>query len=530
MHMDVKSTVRQAYRKREVTIIGAGPGGLASAMLLAEAGFEVTVLEREPQVGGRTSTLEAGGFRFDRGPTFFLLPEVLESIFEMCGRNLHDEVHLQRLDPNYRLVFEEGGAVDASSNLAKLKREIAKLSADDAAAIDRYLDDNRRKLARFRPILEAPFDSHADVLKLPLLQLLPLMRPWASVDRDLARYFKDPRTRLAFSFQSKYLGMSPFKCPSLFTILAFLEYEFGVFHPTGGCGAVSAAMARVAEEMGVRIRLGEPVRELVFEGKRVRRALTDRGEYRCDALVVNADFANAMRRLVPERLRKRWPNRKIERAKMSCSTYMLYLGIEGALPELEHHTILLSRGYRGHLDSIERTHVLPEAPSLYVHNPSRLDATLAPPGHSSLYVLVPVTHAHANVDWNEASGPFREVVLDRLADVGIPDIRERIRVERACTPADWETQLGLYKGATFSLAHSLDQMLSLRPHNRYEDLEGVYLVGGGTHPGSGLPVIYQSAKISCRLLAEDFGFAGAWRSTRDRERGHRWPTLSPEAV
>jgi phytoene desaturase len=515
-------------RTTNVTIVGAGPGGLASAMLLAQAGFEVTVLEREPQVGGRTSTLTLGDFRFDRGPTFFLFPEVLEGIFRMCGRDLHAEVQLERLDPNYSLVFEGEGSVEVSSDLRKLKSEIARLCPGDAEGIERYLADNRRKLAHFRPVLEMPFERHADLLKLPLLELLPLLRPWASVDRDLKRYFKDPRTRLAFSFQSKYLGMSPFKCPSLFTILAFLEYEFGVFHPRGGCGAVSQAMARVAEEMGVRIRLGEPVREIVFEGKRVRRVLTDRGEYRSDAIVINADFANAMRELVPNRLRNRWNDARIERSKLSCSTYMLYLGIEGALPDLRHHTILLSRGYREHLHSIEHTHRLPEAPALYVHNPSRIDPTLAPAGHSSLYVLVPVTHRSAHVDWAAAGAPFRDTVLERLAAVGVPDIRDRIRVEQAYTPADWEARTGLYKGATFSLAHSLGQMLCLRPHNRFEDLEGVYLVGGGTHPGSGLPVIYQSAKITSRLLAEDFGLGGASQAPRSRRRA--WPAMTPEAA
>src|SRR5918993_2677929 len=277
-------------------------------------------------------------------------------------------------------------------------------------------------------------------------------------------------------------------------------------------------MARVGEEMGVGVRLNEPVRELVFEGKRVRRVLTDRGDYRTDAMVINADFAGAMRTLVPNKLRGRWSDAKIARSKMSCSTYMLYLGIEGALPDLQHHTILLSQGYREHLHSIEHTHRLPEAPALYVHNPSQIDPTLAPAGHSSLYVLVPVTHRSDNVDWAAAGAPFRDTVLERLAAVGVPDIRDRIRVEQAYTPADWEARTGLYKGATFSLAHSLGQMLCLRPHNRFEDLEGVYLVGGGTHPGSGLPVIYQSAKITSRLLAEDFGLAGVFAEHANRRR------------
>jgi phytoene desaturase len=514
-------------QSRKVVIVGAGPGGLASSMLLAAAGFEVTVLEREQQPGGRTSTLERDGFRFDRGPTFFLFPEVLDNVFRMCGRSLHEEVELKRLDPNYRLIFEDGGSVDATSDLERLKAEIAKLCPADADGVDRYMQDNRRKFEKFRPILESPFSSHADMMRLPLLDLLPLMRPWASVDADLKRFFSDQRTRLAFSFQSKYLGMSPFKCPSLFTILAFLEYEFGVFHPVGGCGAVSTAMARVATEMGVDIRLGEPVREIEFHGRRARGVQTERGSYPADALVVNADFANAMRSLVPERLRSRWSNAKIERTKYSCSTYMLYLGIEGQYPDLPHHTIHLSRGYQQHLDSIERDHTLPRDPSFYLHNPSIVDPTLAPDGMSSLYVLVPVTHTHPNVDWETAQPAWREQVLDQLAKVGLGDLRSRIRTEVAFSPRDWEQQLGLYKGATFSLSHTLDQMLSLRPRNRFEDLEGVYLVGGGTHPGSGLPVIYQSARISAQLLAEDFGLGNVWDRQTQRV---RWPQMATETA
>ncbi|MBN1240448.1 MAG: phytoene desaturase [Gammaproteobacteria bacterium] len=513
---------------KKVVVIGAGPGGLASAMLLASAGAEVTVIEREAAVGGRTSTMTKDGFRFDRGPTFFLFPEVLESIFRAAGHSLHDEVELKRLDPNYRLQFEQGGAVDATSDIGRLKEEIARLDPADARNLDRYLADNRRKFEHFRPILESPFSSHADLLKLPLLELLPLMRPFSSVDSDLRRWFRDPRTRLAFSFQSKYLGMSPFRCPSLFTILAFLEYEFGVFHPVGGCGAVSEAMARVAARLGVEFRLGERVEEIRFEGRRARGVTTTQRDYDCDALVVNADFANAMRRLVPDRLRRRWKDRRIDRAKMSCSTFMLYLGVEGQFPELPHHTIYLSKEYEKHLSSIDRDHVLPESPSLYVHNPSMLDSTLAPDGHSSLYVLVPVTGTHPNVDFEAEKHRFRDVVLDRLSDVGLGDIRSRIRSETLFTPADWERQLGLFRGATFSLAHSLDQMLSLRPHNRFEDLEGVYLTGGGTHPGSGLPVIYQSAKISSTLVAEDLGLrAPAGRGPR---RGTALPALATETA
>jgi phytoene desaturase len=514
--------------KPKVIVIGAGPGGLASAMLLASAGFDVAVIERDATVGGRTSSLKQDGFTFDRGPTFFLFPEVLESIFRMCGRRLRDEVELEPLDPYYRLVFEGAGKLDVNGDVDALKRQIDAIDPSDSAGLDAYLEDNRRKFQAFRPVLEMPFDSHMDLLKLPLLDLLPLMRPWASVDGDLKRFFRDPRVRLAFSFQSKYLGMSPFKCPSLFTILAFLEHEYGVHHPVGGCAAVTDAMARVARDMGVTIRLGEPVQQILLDGRRAVGVRTVTGEHRCDALVVNADFATAMRTLVPDRARQKWTDKHIAKQKMSCSTFMLYLGVEGRYDDLPHHTILLADGYEQHLEAIDEHFTLPTNPSIYVHNPSVVDGGLAPPGMSALYVLAPVPQMHPNVDWAAEKPVFRRVVFEQLAKLGLGGLERRVRTEVVYTPADWQSGMGLYKGATFSLAHSLGQMLSFRPHNRFEDIDGVYLVGGGTHPGSGLPVIFQSAKISTQLLAEDFGMADAWLGLQE-SRG-TWPRIAEEAV
>jgi phytoene desaturase len=489
---------------KKVVVVGAGPGGLASAMLLAAAGLRVVVLERQDRVGGRTATIEQDGFRFDLGPTFFLYPDVLRRIFAACGRSLDKEVELVRLDPHYRLHFETGGELCATSDVERLESEVRALAPGDAAGVRRYLEDNRRKLEAFLPVLRSPMQSWGDLLRLPLLDMLALLRPFQSVDSDLRRFFRDPRIRLAFSFQSKYLGMSPFQCPSLFTILSFIELEHGVFHPMGGCGAVTAAMARVARDMGVEIRLGEPVEEIRFEGRRAVGVRTPAGGYDCDALLVNADFGHAMSTLVPNHLRRRWTDQKLERKKFSCSTFMLYLGIDGPV-DIDHHTIFLSADYEENLEDIERRHTLSENPSLYVHNPSVTDPTLAPAGRSSLYVLVPVTHEHAHVDWERDRQGFRAVVMRQLAKLGLENLERRILSERVLTPREWRTDLGIYRGATFNLAHSLDQMLHLRPHNRFEDLDGVYLTGGGTHPGSGLPVIFESARISSRLLAQDLG-------------------------
>jgi phytoene desaturase len=495
---------------RRIAVVGAGPGGLAAAMLLARAGAAVTVFERAPQVGGRTASIEApsrvGNFRFDMGPTFFLYPRILAEIFASCGADLAREVELIRLDPQYELVFGAGGRLRATPDPARMQAEIARLAPGDAAGLQRFMDDNRRKLDLFRPVLEMPFNSMADMVSAPMRRALPMLRPWRSVDQDLATHFSDERVRLAFSFQSKYLGMSPFRCPSLFSILSFMEYEHGVFHPRGGCGAVMTAMERVARRMGVRFRLGTAVRELVLDGRRVRGVRTDSGTDMFDAVVLNADFAEAMRTLVPNTARSRWTDRRIARKKFSCSTFMLYLGVEGRLDDVAHHTIYLTEEYRRNIADIEAGEA-PETPSFYVQNACVTDPGLAPPGHSTLYVLVPVGNlAHGRVNWPAVQTAYRGKILAMLARIGITDIERRIRFERILTPAGWAAQ-GVHIGATFNLAHSIDQMMVFRPHNRFEDLDGVYLVGGGTHPGSGLPVIFEGARISARLLCEDLGMA-----------------------
>ena len=494
--------------KPRVVVIGAGPGGLASALQLAHGGAEVTVLEARSQVGGRCASIYANGFRFDTGPTFYLYPRILREIFQSVGRDIDVEIPMKRLDPQYRVSFGAGGHLDCTHDLGEMDRQIAEMSPDDVGALKKYLDHNRVKLAKFRPIFESPFNSMLDLLRPSVLAAASLVKPWKTLGRDLQSYFRDPRLVIAFSFQAKYLGMSPFKCPSLFSILSFLEYEYGVFHPLGGCGQVSERMAEVAKEIGCEIRTDEAVESLEFKGKRVTAVVTSKGRYEADALVINADFANAMQKLVPDELRKRWSNAKIARKRFSCSTFMMYLGIKGRYQNLKHHTIHISKDYDRNLRQIEKEMVLPDDPSIYVQNPCVTDSSLAPEGKSTLYVLVPVPHLSPNTPWDEAqTQAFRETTFQKLAQIGLSNLRSKIEYEQIVTPANWRDDFSVYRGATFNLAHNLGQMLHLRPHNKFEELEGVYLVGGGTHPGSGLPVIYESSRITCKQLLPDIGLS-----------------------
>lgn len=497
---------------RQTVIVGAGPGGLAAAILLAKSGVKVTLVEKRGEVGGRTSTLRQDGFQFDIGPTFFLYPRVLKEIFAAAGYDLEHEVPMTRLDPQYRLVFEDGGELLATPDVARMEKAIAAISPGDAKRFHEFMTRNRVKLDKFLPFLQAPFESWRDLMKPEMMKLLPLLAPWRSLDSDLQVHFKDDRIRLGFSFQSKYLGMSPFRCPSLFSILSFLEYEHGVFHPTGGCGAVTRAMARIATDLGVEILLDEPVERVLIERGRAVGVKTANHTLAADAVVVNADFAGAMKRLVPNAQRNKWTDGRIASKRFSCSTFMMYLGIDGRYDDVSHHTIFLAGNYRQNLRDIESLHRLSENPSFYVQNASVTDPTLAPEGQSTLYVLLPVTHETGLIDWEVEAPKYRRLALEQMEKIGLKDVERRIRTEKIMTPSGWASEFDLYKGATFSMAHSLDQMLHLRPHNRFEDVDGMYLVGGGTHPGSGLPVIFESARITSRLLLEDLKMEPLWSS------------------
>jgi phytoene desaturase len=506
--------------KTSVAVVGAGPGGLTTAMMLAAAGCAVTVYEAQPVVGGRTRRIEVGPYRFDCGPTFFMMPYVLEEIFAASGRRLADYADLIRLDPMYRLLLgrPEGEPlrIDATQDLERMAAQLSAIEPADGPAFLRFIRDNRRKLELMTPILRRPIRSLFDLMTVDAVKVAPTLKPWQSLYGLLKGYFRNDQIRLALSFQSKYLGMSPFECPSLFSILPFIEYEYGIWHPRGGCNALTAAMAAVVGELGGTIRCGSPVERLEFEGSRCVGLTVGGQTLRHDHVVVNADATWAMRHLIPESLRRSvgaWDDATIERKRYSCSTFMMYLGVDGAI-DLPHHTIYTSASYRENLADIAQRGRLSVDPSTYLCNPSRLDPSLAPPGHSALYVLVPTPNAQAAIDWESAAPKLREDAFAQLESVfGLTDLRRRVRAEKLVTPADWRSER-ITHGATFNLAHGLGQMLHRRPHHKLEGFDRLWLVGGGTHPGSGLPVIFLSSEITTGLICAEAGLPNPLAASR----------------
>jgi len=494
-----------------VAIIGAGPGGLAAAMQLAASGLSVTVYEAQDRLGGRTRRITAGEFAFDCGPTFFMMPWVLEEIFAACGSSLAHHVELQRLDPMYRLMLgrrgEEPLTLDTTQDLAAMRERVGRIEPTDAAAFDRFIRDNRVKLERLTPVLRRPVRGWLDLMDRDALRAATALRPWRSVAGDLDRRFRNPFVRRALSFQTKYLGMSPYECPELFSILPFIEYEYGIWHPVGGCNALVDAMADCAGAMGVVIRTDSPVSAIDFDGRRARGVIVD-GEFHAHRhVIINADATWALKHLIPAHLRGRESDERIDSKRYSCSTFMLYLGVRGEV-DLPHHTIYTSAEYERNLEDIARLGRLSADPSIYCCNPSPRDPTLAPPGHSSIYLLVPVPNCKpgfSTVDWAREAPLLRERALDQVQHaMGAGDLRGRIVEERMVTPLDWRAER-INHGATFNLSHSIGQMLHRRPQHRMPGVDGVWFVGGGTHPGSGLPVIFLSSTITTRLLCEQLG-------------------------
>ncbi|PLT48218.1 Phytoene desaturase, neurosporene or lycopene producing [Paenibacillus pasadenensis] len=530
-------------KRIKAAVVGAGPGGLAAAMLLAARGHEVTLLEKQAYVGGRTSALRIGAYTFDRGPTFLMMLPVLEELFERAGRDVRDYLELKRVDPLYTLKFGEiefspGGSHEETA------RRVEELFPGNGERYLRFMSRERDKLSRVLPLLKRPFGSARSYFASDVLRALPKLDAADTVHKRLSRYFTDERLRWAFSFQSKYLGMSPWECPGTFTMLSFLEHEYGLYHPIGGLNRISEAMADVAREHGAAIRVGEGARRVLTDGRRAVGVELESGErLDVDAVVIGADFGHAMTTLFEPGTLKSYTPARLEKKKLSLSTFMLYLGIGAELPALPHHKIVFASDYRRNVDDMTKRMTLSDDPSLYIHHPSRLDPTLAPPGKSALYLLMPVPNNRSGLDWREEAPRVRAAMLERLAaECGLPGaaaVEALIEEERMYTPEDWEKQSYVYRGATFNLAHSLDQMMHLRPRNRFEELEGCYLVGGGTHPGSGLPTIIQSAIISAQLLEEEqrersgrSGGAGRgrWSGWRPGRRGGAAGAAGPPAA
>ncbi|WP_339198290.1 phytoene desaturase family protein [Solibacillus sp. FSL R5-0449] len=489
---------------KKIAVVGAGPGGLAVAMLLAHKGYEVTIYEKQAYVGGRTSEIKLGDYKFDMGPTFLNMLYIAEEIFELTGRNIHDYVDLIDLNPMYQLIYHNK-KINMTRDADEMIRQINELFPGNEGSYERYMEQTQKKLEVLAPVLQAPMNKLTDLFNPKVMKAFKELEIGNSLVDTLSKFFNEEELQLAFTFQAKYLGMSPWESPGAFSILSYIEHAYGVYHIKGGINKLTQAMGRVVLESGGKILLNNGVKKLKTKGRKVTGLLLEDGqEIEADEVIINGDFAHAMTHLVEPGLLKKYTPEKLEKKQYSCSTFMLYLGVNKQF-DLPHHTIWFAKDYRKNVEEITKTKLMSEDPSIYIQNAVVTDETVAPKGKSTLYILVPVPNNMSGIDWAEKAGPFRDMVLNMVADkLGVKDIWEYIEEERMITPADWERDIHVYKGATFNLGHQLSQMLVFRPRNKFEELDQCWLVGGGTHPGSGLPIILESARITANgILQQD---------------------------
>ena len=474
-------------------IVGAGLGGLACAVRLAGAGRRVTVLERETTPGGRAGRLAVDGYQFDTGPTVLTLPHLIEDTLEPVHEKLTDWLELAPLDPAYRAHFPDGSTLDVGADTASTAAEISRVCGPREA--DGYLRfvEYARMLYRLEwsSFVDRNFDSPFDVLGTDLVRLIAA-GGFRRLDNKVQEFFKDPRTRRIFSFQSMYAGVAPHRALALYAVISYIDTVAGVYFPRGGMYAVPTALAAIAARHGVQIRYGCEVQGVEVRNGRARAVTTTDGErIPADVVVLNPDLPIAHETLLGRPLRRR--------LTYSPSCVVLHLGASQAYSGIAHHNIHFGRAWRRTFEDIIARGRLMTDPSLLVTNPSRSDPSLAPPGRHSYYVLAPVPNQTASIDWSTTGARYADELLEVLEERGYRGLSAATEVRRVVTPQDW-ADAGMAGGTPFAAAHTFGQTGPLRPGNLAAGLENVVFVGSGTQPGVGVPMVLVSARLAAERI------------------------------
>jgi len=476
-------------------VIGSGFGGLAAAVRLGARGYRVTVLEKLGSPGGRAMVHRRDGFTFDAGPTIVTAPFLFEELWTLCGRRMADDIALRPMLPFYRIRFDDGTSFDFSGDRDAMRAEIARFSPGDLDGYDAYMQISAAIFRTgFEQLGDVPFDRWTDMAA--IAPDMMRLQSYRSVYGLVSRYFRDPRLRIVFSFHPLLIGGNPFTVRSIYCLIAHLERQWGVHFVMGGTGRLVEGLASLIRGQGGVIRCNAGVDEIIVDDGRARGVRLAGGEsIAADIVVSNADSATTYRRLVPGAARRRWTDRKIERAAYSMGLFVWYFGTSRRYDDVAHHTILLGPRYKELLRDIFDRKILADDFSLYLHRPTATDPSLAPPGCDAFYVLSPVPHLQGDIDWSVVAEPYRQRISDYLSRSLLPGLSDHLVTSFVTTPQDFQDKLSSFRGAAFGLEPLLTQSAWFRPHNRSEDVDGLYLVGAGTHPGAGLPGVLSSARI-----------------------------------
>jgi phytoene desaturase len=486
----------------KAVVIGSGFGGLAAAIRLQAKGYATTILEMRDKPGGRAYVYEQDGFVFDAGPTIITVPFILDELAEIAGRKLSDYVKIVPCDPYYRIFFDDGSTFDYVGDNDRLEAEITRLCPGDVEGYRRYVGYTKKVFDRaFTDLAGHSFHSVWEMAK--VAPDLVKLRAEQSVFKRVSSFITDPRLRIAFSFEPLLIGGNPLESSAIYSMIHYLEKTWGVHFAMGGTGALVRGLVRMFEDIGGTIELDARVAEIEVRGGRATGCrLADGRRFAADVVVSNGDVANTYRKLIAPEHRRKWTDRKLEKMRYAMSLFVAYFGTDRTYDHLPHHAIILGPRYEGLLKDIFGRKVVADDFSLYLHAPTRTDPSLAPPGCEGFYVLSPVPHLGGGQDWDAIKDEYADRIFASLEKPHlVPDLRKHLVTKRLFTPKDFETDLDAYMGSAFQFEPVLTQSAWFRPHNKSEDVEGLYFVGAGTHPGAGLPGVISSAKVLDHWIA-----------------------------
>jgi phytoene desaturase len=484
-------------------VIGSGFGGLAAAVRLGARGWKVTVLERHEHAGGRARVWKKDGFTWDAGPTVITAPFLFEQLWTLCGKRMSDYVDLRPVSPFYRIRFHDGQFFEYSGDAARMRSEVERLAPRDVAGYERFVAMSEAIFAvGFEKLAHVPFGTWTDMAR--VVPSMMKLRSYRSVYGLVSTFVEDERLRQVLSFHPLLVGGNPFTTTSIYSLIPFLERKWGVHFPIGGTGALVNGLVDLIRGLGGTVQYRATVDEiLVEEGRACGVRLASGETLHADVVVSNADSAWTYQHLLPARYRRRWTDRKLDRARYSMSLFVWYFGTKRRYPDVAHHTIMLGPRYKELLEDIFERRVLAEDFSLYLHRPTATDPGLAPAGCDSFYVLSPVPHLDAAIDWRVQAEPYRKAIERHLAASILPGLSESLVASKLMTPQHFRDELLSVRGAAFGLEPVLGQSAWFRPHNKSEEVGGLFLVGAGTHPGAGVPGVLSSARVLDSLVTDD---------------------------
>ena len=490
-------------KSKSVIVIGAGIGGITAATHLARRGMHVTVLEKNSHAGGRCDRFSREGHHFDAGPTLLVMPLLYEAEFAALGTSTREMLDLQRVDPTYHLVFDDGSQLALTSDMMSMQEQLEAFESGSFNGLIRYMEEGKRHYhVGMEKLVKRDFRKASEFFRLEHLPLLYQLKPLANHYRNMSAYFDDPRLKAAFTFQDVYMGLSPFEAPATFSMMPYTEMAHGVWYPKGGMYSIVEALVELALRAGVEFEFNTSVERIDVNASHARGVvLSDGRQIHADVVLANADLPYVYKDLLPQD----GEAKRLERKRFSCSVISFFWGVDKPYQQLPPHTLFLAEDYRDNFKSIINKLSLPSNPSLYVHAPARLDPSMAPEGHDTIIGIVPVGHMSENgeQDWAAIRDAARQHVFRRLRAVGITDLEEHIKFEVNYTPLSWRKRYNLMKGSTHGLCHNLTQLAYFRPANRHSRYHNLYFVGASTRPGTGIPTALVSGRLSAERILDD---------------------------